>query len=122
MSHPYLNVLQADVICIQWDLDAGLQQLLQIANGLINVDILLNQIWCCDGVLLNTESKTELENKYNCRAEACARLCNSNNQHLAYPSSRHACFSRSSISISIISSGSLLAILFYVEGSQAMRK
>lgn len=40
--HCYLNVLQADVICIQWDLDTGLQQLLQIANGLINVDILLN--------------------------------------------------------------------------------
>lgn len=53
----YLNVLQADVICIQRYLDTGLQKLLQIANGLIDVDILLNQIWRCDGLLLNTKGK-----------------------------------------------------------------
>lgn len=35
--------------------------------------------------------------------------------YLVYPSSRHACFSRSSISISIISSASLFDILFRKE-------
>lgn len=55
--HCYLNVLQADLICIQWNLNTGLQKLLQIANGLIDVNILLNQIWCSDGLLLNTIGK-----------------------------------------------------------------
>ncbi len=58
------------------------------------------------------KAKEDRENKFRCEFSACARVCYSNYPSLAYFSSRHACFSRSSISISIISSGSLLAILY----------
>ena len=52
-SH-YLNILQADLICIQWYLDAWLQKLFQISDGLIDVNVLLNQIRCSDRLLLDT--------------------------------------------------------------------
>lgn len=45
----------------------------------------------------------------------CFSACTLLHCHAAHPSSRHACFSRSSISISIISSVSVLDILVQAE-------
>lgn len=52
--HFYLNVLQTDIIGIQWYLDTRLQKLLQITNGLIDVNVLLDQIRGSEGLFLNT--------------------------------------------------------------------
>lgn len=104
----YQNILQADVKGIQRDLEARLQKLLQVADRLVNVDVLLNQIRGCDRLLLNSLIK-HISNKSLVLAQRLFIIIVS---FLAYPSSRHACFSRSSISISIISSASLFDILF----------
>lgn len=75
--------------------------------------------WCQYLVESNQKLWWSVPQCYKCetmRMKTCRLLCTSFkclSDLLAYPSSRHACFSRSSISISINSSVSLLDILSY---------
>lgn len=53
-----MDVLQTNIISIQSNLYSGLQQLLQVTDRLIDVNVLSDEITCCDGLFLDpTESK-----------------------------------------------------------------
>lgn len=74
-----MNILQTNLIAFQWDLETGLQKLLEIPNGLIDVDVLCNELSCCDGLLLNSgDTDTQLQftkmsnwHKFNCLCLQC---------------------------------------------------
>ena len=55
----YLDVLQADLILVQRHLDPRLQELLQVTDGLVDVDVLLDEVCSSDGVLLHPRGGEE---------------------------------------------------------------
>lgn len=48
----HMDVLQTNIISIQSNLHPGLQQLLQVTDRLVDIDVLSDEIACCDGLLL----------------------------------------------------------------------
>lgn len=55
-----MDVLQTNIISIQSDLQPGLQQLLQVTNRLIDINVLSDEITCCDGLLLYAVDTTRI--------------------------------------------------------------